>query len=472
MLVENGYASVIRHRMDDTDRSPIYDELLAAEETAQKEGKGMWNPKPPKKVDYVDYSASLDQAKRQMTLFARQKRVPAIVDFVKSGSRFTVLVPRENAKLTFVLSGITAPKSARGPTDTGEPFGQEAHDFANRRCMQRDVEIDVENVDKVGGFIGAMYVNRDSFAKLLVEEGLASVHAYSAEKAGSANELFAAETKAKEARRGMWHDWSPEQEAQANGDDHGTNGVNGDSATAERRRKDYRDVYVTHVDRETGRLKLQQIGTGTAALSDLMTSFRSFHISSSANQPLPGPPKAGDYVSAKFTEDDDWYRARVRRNDRDNKTSEVVYVDYGNSESISWSRLRSLDQSKFGVQKLRPQAADAVLSFLQLPAATEYLKDAVYGIEDMTANRQLVANVDFVDSKDGTLYVTIFDPKVSSSPEQSINADVLAEGLAMVPKKLRPWERSATVLTALKKREEQAKTDRRGMWEYGDLTED
>lgn len=33
LLVENGLASVVRHRKDDEDRSPIYDELLAAEET-------------------------------------------------------------------------------------------------------------------------------------------------------------------------------------------------------------------------------------------------------------------------------------------------------------------------------------------------------------------------------------------------------------------------------------------------------
>ena len=59
-----------------------------------------------------------------------QKRIPAVVDFVKSASRFTVLVPRDNAKLTLVLSGIRAPRSARGPGDAGEPFGKEAHDLS------------------------------------------------------------------------------------------------------------------------------------------------------------------------------------------------------------------------------------------------------------------------------------------------------------------------------------------------------
>ena len=61
--------------------------------------------------------------------------------------------------------------------------------------------------------------NRESFAKLLVEEGLASVHAYSAEKSGNANELFAAEKKAKDARKGLWHDWDPSKDAVEDGDD-------------------------------------------------------------------------------------------------------------------------------------------------------------------------------------------------------------------------------------------------------------
>lgn len=473
LLVENGMASVIRHRQEDTDRSPIYDDLLLAEQAAQEAQKGIWSPKPPSTKQYVDYSESLEKAKRQLSLLSRQRRVPAIVDFVKSGSRFTVLVPRENAKLTFVLSGIRAPRSARNPTDKGEPFGQEAHDFANKRTLQRDVEIDVEDCDKVGGFIGTLYVNRENFAKALLEEGLASVHAYSAEKSGNTNELFAAEKKAKDARKGLWQDYDPSQDEEAEEPTAAGAPSNGDAAAASRR-KDYRDVVVTHVD-ESGKLKLQQVGTGTAALTDLMSAFKSFHLNPTNNQPLPGPPKAGEYVAAKFTEDDQWYRARIRRNDRDNKKAEVVYIDYGNSETIPWSRLRPLTQPQFSPQsKLKPQAVDAQLSFIQVPGNPEYLADTIHFIGSEIANRQLVANVDQVD-KDGLLWVTLFDPKDSKSGDQqnSLNAEIVSEGLAMVPRKLKAWERGASdVLEGLRKRESEAKEERRGMWEYGDLTED
>jgi staphylococcal nuclease domain-containing protein 1 len=469
MLVENGMASVIRHRQDDADRSPIYDDLLLAESTAQAEKKGLWSDKTPSVKQYVDYSESLEKAKRQLTLLSRQRKVPAIVDFVKSGSRFTVLVPRENAKLTFVLSGIRAPRSARNESEKGEPFGKEAHEFANRRCQQRDVEIDVEDCDKVGGFIGTLYINRENFAKTLVEEGLATVHAYSAEKSGNANELFAAEQKAKDARKNLWQDYDPSQEEEQDGEAAAdTEPTNGDAEPS--RKADYRDVMITHVE-DDGRLRLQQIGSGTSALTSLMSAFSKFHLNPANSAGLPDAPKAGEFVAAKFTADDQWYRARIRRNDRENKKAEVVYIDYGNSETIPWSRLRPLSQSEFLPSKLKPQAVEAQLAFIQLPGNSEYLADAVSFISQETADRELVARVEATE-KDGMLWVTLYNPDQSKDGTESINADILSEGLAMVPKKLRPWERSASVLAAMKKKQDVAKEERRGQWEYGDLTED
>lgn len=478
-LVESGYASVLRHRMDDPDRSPVYDDLMLAESAAQQEGRGMWSAKAADAKQYIDYSENVEKAKRLLTLLTRQKRVPAIVDFVKGASRFTLLVPRENAKLTFVLSGIQAPKSARNATDQSEPFGREAHDLANRRCLQRDVEIDVEDTDKVGGFIGKLYVNRENFAKTLLEEGFATVRTYSAEKSGNAAELLAAERSAKDARRGRWHDYDPSQDVEetngANGatdaEPHSNGASNGQQAPPSR---DYRDVVVTHVE-DTCRLKIQQVGpSSTGALASLMTAFRSFHISNSTS--LPGPPKAGDFVAAKFSDDGEWYRARIRRNDRDAKTAEVVYVDYGNSESVAWSALRPLGAlERFGTTALKTQALDAALSFVQFPSgSSEYMDEAQAWLmrRCVLEGKQLVARVDHTDQRDGTLFVTLFDAETSSDEGASMNAEVVEEGLGMVGRKLSYWEKSqGRVLEGLKTREKEAMDERRGMWEYGDLTD-
>ncbi|KAL6857899.1 hypothetical protein ACO1O0_005345 [Amphichorda felina] len=475
MLVEAGWASVVRHRKDDTDRAPNYDELLAAQEKAKEEKKGMWSGKPQKARQYLDLSENTQKAKIMLATLQRQKKVPAVVDFCKSGSRFTILIPRENVKLTMVLGGIRAPRAPRADGEGGEPFGKEGLDLANRRCNQRDCEVDIHDMDKVGGFIGALYINRENFAKVLVEEGLASVHAYSAEKSGNAAELITAEKRAKEARKGLWQNWDPSQdEAQEEAPEETADEP---SVNLEKKPADYRDVVITNID-GNGKLKIQEIGKGTAALETLMSEFRKFHLDSKNKQPLKDAPRVGEFVSAQFSADGEWYRARVRSNDRTNKVAEVVYVDYGNSEKIPWSKLRPLDQPQFSVQKLKPQAIDASLSFVQLPTGADYFNDAIGFIAELTEGKRLVGSFDYVDSKENISYVTLYDPKSNNELpglNESINKEVVAHGYGMVPKKLKAWERSKafeSYLKHLSQVESQAKQDRLGMWEYGDITED
>ena len=374
-----------------------------------------------------------------------------------------------------VLGGIRAPRAPRADGEGGEPFGKEGLELANRRCNQRDCEVDIHDMDKVGGFIGALYINRENFAKVLVEEGLASVHAYSAEKSGNSVELFAAEKKAKEGRHGLWHDWDPSQDEEGDAEDYSAPAQEAE-VSLDKKPNDYRDVIITNID-GNGKIKIQEIGKGTAALETLMSDFRKFHLDSRNNKPLGDAPKTGEYVSAKFSADGQWYRARVRANDRTAKKAEVVFVDFGNSEMVAWSSLRALDQLQFGAQKLKPQAIDASLSFVQLPTGQDYFNDAVGFIAEVTEGRRLVGSFDYVDSKENISYITLYDLKDNQlpGPNDSINKEVVASGYGMVPKKLKVWERSKVFepyLKHLREVETQAKEERQGMWEYGDITED
>jgi staphylococcal nuclease domain-containing protein 1 len=215
-----------------------------------------------------------------------------------------------------------------------------------------------------------------------------------------------------------------------------------------------------------------------------MSQFRSFHITNRPN--LTSAPKVGDIVAGKFTADGSWYRAKIRRNDRDAKTSEVVYIDYGNSETIPWTSLRSLTggnpPADFSLQGLKAQATDATLSFVQLPGNSEYLKDAINYLMDETDGRTLVARVDYVEpaAQGGSLSVTLFDPERSQKVADSVNAELVGEGWALVPRKLKTWEAKSLgtgdegkkVVQALRGKEAEAKEGRKGMWEYGDISAD
>lgn len=102
--------------------------------------------------------------------------------------------------MSLCLSGIRAPRAGRGERERSEvkpePYGLEAMEFASRRYMQRDVEVEFESTDKSGGFVGTMYLNKtENAAVTLVKEGFATVHAYSAESLSSAQSLFGAEVR-------------------------------------------------------------------------------------------------------------------------------------------------------------------------------------------------------------------------------------------------------------------------------------
>jgi staphylococcal nuclease domain-containing protein 1 len=147
-----------------------------------------------------------------------------------------------------------------------------------------------------------------------------------------------------------------------------------------------------------------------------------------------------------------------------------VFIDYGNSESVKFSSIRSIGQSSFSA--LPGQAKDATLSFVTLPT-----RDADYGaetqnaFEELTGTNQLVANVDHRGTN-GVMSLTLWNPKKGrDGPDGSINADMVRLGFARVFKqKKRTWEKAyGDILDILEKEEKEAKFKRAGMWEYGHI---
>jgi staphylococcal nuclease domain-containing protein 1 len=95
-----------------------------------------------------------------------------------------------------------------------------------------------------------------------------------------------------------------------------------------------------------------------AALEKLMSDFSLHHRAAASAAPASFSPRTGDLVSAKFTEDNQWYRARVKRASGIKKEAHLQFIDYGNEETLPFSRIRPLDP-KF--KSLEGQAKDARL---------------------------------------------------------------------------------------------------------------
>jgi staphylococcal nuclease domain-containing protein 1 len=91
-------------------------------------------------------------------------------------------------------------------------------------------------------------------------------------------------------------------------------------------------IYVQYAEQGT---KVEQLQ------SDLRDVFNQ-------SKPVGGhSPKKGELLAARFTVDNEWYRARVEKIEANNRIS-VYFVDYGNREIITDSnRLTTLPPGRF-----------------------------------------------------------------------------------------------------------------------------
>lgn len=324
-LVSKGYATVVRYKSGDDQRSTRYDDLLAAEARAVKNGKGVHNKKEAvlTRVSEINNKAMGD---RFLPSLKRAGRMTAVVEFVSSGSRLRVYAPKETALFQVLLAGINCPRSGSGTTP-GEPFGDEAQQLVRKLCLQHEVEVEVYDADRNGNMIGAVFAKGGSLALKLVEEGLAKVH-FTADRYPSCQALFGAEERAKEIRKGVWEKYTGQEEAQA---------AAAEAAIEETERKtNYKKVVVTEVEDPT--TLWVQFPDSAKELDELMNTIAT-HFK--ASPPAPGHiPKKGEVCAAKFSADGNWYRAKVVA--VSGRSADVLYIDYGNSETVSVDDIASL----------------------------------------------------------------------------------------------------------------------------------
>ncbi|XP_013400394.1 staphylococcal nuclease domain-containing protein 1 [Lingula anatina] len=445
-LISKGLASVIRYRQDDDQRSAHYDELLAAEARAEKKGVGIHSKKEPPIHRVADISGDVNKAKQFLPFLQRAGKSEAIVEFVASGSRLRLFIPRETCLITFLLAGIDCPRGSRpGPNNTtvpGDPCGEEAMVFTKEACLQREVEVEVESIDKGGNFIGWMFVDGVNHSISLVEEGLSKMH-FTAERSNFYKALSTAEERAKELKKNVWANFVEEKPVEEIDEGPQERAVN------------HKTVVVTEV-REDMHFYAQDVENGPK-LEKLMEQLRQ---DMETNPPLPGSytPKKGDLCAAKFV-DGEWYRAKVEKVDKNNV--HVFYMDYGNREALSPTRLAVLTPTFHG---LPPQAKEYALALVAVPEDEDAKKDASDALYNDILNKQMLLNVEYRGQ--GFDYVSL----AYTDNKDDVALGLISEGLLIVEG--RREKRLQKLLDDYKKAQEKAKASRVNLWRYGDFTED
>ncbi|PNF41236.1 hypothetical protein B7P43_G01504 [Cryptotermes secundus] len=450
-MVSKGFATVLRYRQDDDQRSSHYDELLAAEMKATKSGAGVHARKDIPNHRVLDVTGDLTKAKQNLPSLQRAARTEAVVEFVASGSRLRLYIVKGNSCLvTFLLAGISCPRGSRpgiggaGPVD-GEPFGEEALQFTKDKCLQRDVEVQVKSMDKAGNFIGWLWVDGHNLSVALVEAGLASVH-FTAEHSEHYRALKAAEDTAKAARLKVWKDYVEENEEEKK--------IEEDHVTE--RKIEYQKVYVTEVTPEL-HFYAQLVEHGPK-LEQLVAKIRQEFT---ANPPLAGAytPKRSEICATKFSFDGQWYRARVEKISG-SKVS-VFYIDYGNRETVDVSQCAALPSS-FATDK--PYAHEFALACVQLPNDEDYKEEAIQALKS-ALNPSLNLNVEY--RQGNVSYATLVD---ITNNDEDIAKKLIHEGLLMCEN--RKEKRLQKLMVEYRAAQEAAKRRHVNMWMYGDITED
>ncbi|XP_073239320.1 staphylococcal nuclease domain-containing protein 1-like [Porites lutea] len=445
-LISKGFATALRHRQDDDMRSSCYDDLLAAETRAMKNGKGLHSKKEVPIHRVADISGEPAKAKQFLPFLQRAGRSSGIVEFVASGSRLRLYLPKETCLITFLVAGITCPRASRIVTSQGviatggEPYGDEALAFTKDLCMQREVEVDVEAMDKAGNFIGWLFVDNTNLSISLVEAGLSQVH-FTAERSSFYQQLTQAEEQAKSKKLKLWANYEEPKNV---------------VVVEETERKcNYKKVIVTETMQSLS-FWAQHVESG-GQLEKLMDDL---HAELSTNPPLPGSYTArkGDLCAALFV-DNNWYRARVE-NIASPKQIHVFYIDYGNKEVLPLSKLCPLPAA---FHSFPPQAHEYNMAFIELPTDVEAVADALDAFKNLVINRQFMLNVEYKTM--GQDYVTLVQEN-----GEDIGKSLVTDGLVTVEK--RKEKRLQKVLEEYTRAQDTARKARLNLWRYGDFTGD
>ncbi|XP_076980552.1 staphylococcal nuclease domain-containing protein 1 isoform X1 [Tamandua tetradactyla] len=448
-LVSKGLATVIRYRQDDDQRSSHYDELLAAEARAIKNGKGLHSKKEVPIHRVADISGDTQKAKQFLPFLQRAGRSEAVVEYVFSGSRLKLYLPKETCLITFLLAGIECPRGARnlpGLVQEGEPFSEEATLFTKELVLQREVEVEVESMDKAGNFIGWLHIDGANLSVLLVEHALSKVH-FTAERSSYYKSLLSAEEAAKQRKEKVWarYEEQPVEEVLP-------------VLEEKERSASYKPVFVTEITDDL-HFYVQDVETGTQ-LEKLMENMRNDIAS---HPPVEGSytPRRGEFCIAKFV-DGEWYRARVEKVESPAKVH-VFYIDYGNREILPATRLGTLPPA-FSTRVLPAQATEYAFAFIQVPQDEDARTDAVDSVVRDIQNTQCLLNVEHLSA--GCPHVTL----QFADSKGDVGLGLVKEGLVMV--EVRKEKQFQKVITEYLNAQESAKSARLNLWRYGDFRAD
>eukprot|EP01029_Cantina_marsupialis_P010279 TRINITY_DN233_c0_g2_i1.p1 TRINITY_DN233_c0_g2~~TRINITY_DN233_c0_g2_i1.p1 ORF type:complete len:881 (-),score=353.25 TRINITY_DN233_c0_g2_i1:190-2472(-) len=458
LIVEKGFAEVMRNKAGDDNRSQHYDELLALETAAKDAHIGMFKRGPAPKSMVADLSKNKTQAKaREFMLMQGSRQYRAIVEYVMTASRVKIFIPSERIRIMMNLNGIRCPSPPLGQK-AGEAFGLQSRNYTKYIMLQREVEIKITGMDGIGSLLGDIAIPKvtNSLVDELLKRGFARVHDYSVQSLGPVreDELYALQSEAKRADKGLWSVYQEVVEESKQEDSTSIVGLQIPAKVSD----------IANASKFYLHLQDQESMAQLASVEERMSTF-----DGETAAPVVAPKRG--QMTAYLNKSGSWRRARVLSTTPTPKGTEcsLQLVDYGSVVKAFDSELRQCDYRD------RPCCVEATIAFVKLPPIDEEVGvECAELLTDLVWERDVLVKVHKMDRSSGLLTVTINDP--SKPDSESLTEELLLEGLGKVDKKIRIAHQRAAlpndeleIVDALIAAETIAKRKRKGVFTYGDI---
>ncbi len=181
--------------------------------------------------------------------------------------------------------------------------------------------------------------------------------------------------------------------------------------------KSYTNIYISHV--ESPSVVWCQLLEYQDKLNALSTALESV----SPNSPMLSEVEVGILCCAQYSVDNGWYRCTIQNVNSVNETAQVLFVDYGNSEEVLLTSLRTISSDYVALPALAVSFSIQTVA----PIDGDWSQEACNLFANLVQEKVLNCTVIVLDV-DGYPSVKLCDPQ---NPDQDVCHDLVRQGYAI-----------------------------------------
>jgi staphylococcal nuclease domain-containing protein 1 len=369
--------------------------------------------------------------------------------------------------IPFNLIGIKAFQNDKNNSSLFQKYYKISHDFVVKNLLQRDAICDIIQSDKMGNYFGNLTFNKDYFdnttnnkenlGTILIEKGFAVVseRSYDIGKNRYIDQMKNAEKKAMEDKVGLWADEGLAKLLK------GEDSIDTSNTVSKFEAID-KDIKI----RITDEIDLDKFFCNflpNKTLEKIEEVLADYDDGIEKAERLSPPIKQGTLCAARFPEDDRYYRAVIKKFNKEKNEYQVEFIDYGNIEWVKLSDLIKLDGK---ISSLPPQAMICGLAYLKYSKIS--MRKAVNKYPNFVDfENELNAKLCYSFKRGGETKYGLVVFKEGKDMKKTYHADLLKEGLA----KLNRNSELPEYMKDLDPIEQEAELKEIGVWDDNEETD-